>query len=835
MSDAGLPQFSRLIVLALVLAFAVLHGAATLAERSIAERPRHRLKILATAAGIAGVVSWAIYWVMAWARWAGLELQYHTPTVLLALAASVTFHEGVLFLLIRRSRGLLLRSAASLLLAAGITGTGAIGTLALRLPAQINLNPRMAVKAAVISLVGSWLAVWLSTDRRPRSIPVLRWPGTAAILVAFTNIGAHYAFAAAVNIQPGPITAAPQFTVGLSYLGAVAATVIIAAFLSVAALIAVTNRRLLGKSSACTLAKPGDGLFEESLVGIYQAELDGRLVDINGSCARLLGYSSRLEARGANLRAHFADRDEFTKLLLHLKLHQEIAGQELRCSKRDGATLWILHTASLIETGQNDSVLIQGTIVDITERKALEQFPVRQEEAEDANRLNSEFLPRISDDLRETNRIDLDHVEFNLQLELKAAIKPLAIAAQRKQLEFVCDIDLGLPETVVGDPARLRQILANLVGNAIKVTRQGEVVLRASSSIEGDKACLRFAVTEAGIARDFGGAGLDLPIASSLAELMGGSIRVERTPVEGSTFFFDVTLGLPRVTAPDLYKLNTAVALSGKIALVLEHRLEARRVLDSILRSWEIRPVLAASGREAAGALATAKRDGETFSFMLLDLSLPDSFDLLRLLREEYTGIPVIAMFDSAHRLQGLSHCRSFGVEAHVIKPVWRADLEEAMLGVIGEYGANAYAGAGAELRQESAEQPGPLRILLAEDNAINQKLASRLLQKQGHQVVLANNGLEALNAMLTESFDAVLMDVQMPGMGGLEATRLFRQQEAPAGRRQVIIAMTAHALSGDREKCLDAGMDDYISKPFNVAELYALLKKISLRNEISA
>jgi two-component system, sensor histidine kinase and response regulator len=213
-----------------------------------------------------------------------------------------------------------------------------------------------------------------------------------------------------------------------------------------------------------------------------------------------------------------------------------------------------------------------------------------------------------------------------------------------------------------------------------------------------------------------------------------------------------------------------------------------------------------------------------------------DGFELVRQIRHRLASkVPVIAMLDSAHRDPDLSRCRSLGVEAHVMKPVWRIDLEKAMLTTFGGH-EPGYSPAEALLRLEpEGESVRPLRILLAEDNLINQKLATRLLEKQGHAVAIANNGLEALSAMTGETFDAVLMDVQMPEMGGIEATQLFRRQENGNARKQVIIAMTAHALPGDREKCLEAGMDEYISKPFNISELYALLKKVSSQTKISA
>jgi CheY-like chemotaxis protein len=277
--------------------------------------------------------------------------------------------------------------------------------------------------------------------------------------------------------------------------------------------------------------------------------------------------------------------------------------------------------------------------------------------------------------------------------------------------------------------------------------------------------------------------------------------------------------------------------LAGKTVMVIEDNPETGCVLEELLRRCQMNPVLVSSGQDAMTLLVEIVASRQHIDLLLIDaqLSGADGFEIVhRLRRKSSIEIPVVMMLDSVSRVHDLARCRSLGVEAYVMKPVWKMDLEKAMRAAL----QNQNLTDSPNVQSASAILPAtdrPLSILLAEDNLINQKVASRLLEKQGHQVHIANNGVEALNAMLSESFDAVFMDVQMPEMSGLEATRRLREQEKSDGRRQLIIAMTAHALAGDREKCLQAGMDEYISKPFNVNELYALLGKVDVDRRISA
>jgi PAS domain S-box-containing protein len=737
-------------------------------------------------------------------------------------------------------------------------------------------------------------------------IPGRRATWTNAVWAGLIVAATHHASLSAASLDL--FDAAPRFrSTGDTFLIGIAALALVALIIfAIALTAAVSDRRILKESKRRKATEESYRLlFERSPAGIYRATTDGKILDTNEACARLWGCVSRSEARCGSVQQYFADTDTYTDLMLSLEAEQRVSGREVRFVRRDGKTAWALLNASLIEGDPAGSMVIQATMMDITEQKELEIIAVQRDAAEAASLAKSEFLARMSHEIRtpmtgiigmteivldsnldaeqreylgcvktsarsllaiindvldfsriEANRIELDPVEFKLQLELRDAMKTLAIGAHEKRLEFTCDIAPGFPDVVLGDPTRLRQILVNLVANAIKFTERGSVVLRASSTTGGDKAHLHFEVIDTGIgipkdkqkmifdpfsqvdssvARQFGGTGLGLTISARLAERMDGRIWLESAPGHGSTFHFSVTLPLPRQSSPDLYALSAALMLAGKTAIVIEDNPETGSVLEDLLRRCQMNPVLVRSGHDAISLLVENGGSSQRIDLLVIDaqVSGADGFEIVhRLRRKSNIEIPIVMMLDSVSRVHDLSRCRSLGIEAYIMKPVWKMDLEKAMSTALQNRGLS---GSPSVRSIVTPATDRPLSILLAEDNLINQKLASRLLEKQGHQVHIANNGVEALNAMLSESFDAVFMDIQMPEMSGLEATRLLRQQEKSDGRRQLIIAMTAHALAGDREKCLQAGMDEYISKPFNVNELYALLGKVDVERRISA
>jgi len=448
----------------------------------------------------------------------------------------------------------------------------------------------------------------------------------------------------------------------------------------------------------------------------------------------------------------------------------------------------------------------------------------------------------------EAGKLELESIEFNLRDCIALSIKTLALRAHQKGLELTCDIRPEVPERVVGDLSRLRQIIINLIGNAIKFTEHGEVGLRiAVDSRTPDELQLHFVVTDTGVgiaaekqklifeafsqadgstARKFGGTGLGLTISSRLVELMGGKIWVESALGHGSSFHFTARLG----EGKELQTVPHAAPapLAGLRALVVDDSTTNGRILGDMLRRCGMRFTLAESG---IAALQCLKQAQGPFALILTDVNMPDmdGFTLVEQLRQspELAGKAKVIILTSAGQRGEAARCKELGVAAYLTKPVSQSELFEAISRVLGTLGSEP-ASAALVTRQTLPKGTRKLRVLLAEDNAVNQKLASRLLEKQGHHVTVAPNGHEALAALDRESFDAVLMDVQMPEMDGFETTAAIRARERDTGRHLPIIAMTAHAMQGDRERCLAAGMDSYISKPIKARELIELLEKFS-------
>ncbi len=465
-----------------------------------------------------------------------------------------------------------------------------------------------------------------------------------------------------------------------------------------------------------------------------------------------------------------------------------------------------------------------------------------------AVRTSGEALLNIINDILDFSKIEagrftLESFEFDLKSVLEETVRSLAVSAHQKGLELLYENQAELPAIVVGDPGRLRQVLVNLLGNAIKFTESGEVSLSVIAVEPGAAGiAVEFSVSDTGIGiseewrervfgafvqvdgsntRRYGGTGLGLAISLRLVGLMGGRMWVDSQPGHGSAFHFTVNLALrsPRdESAPP--PLAPPESLRGRSVLVVDDNASSCRILDQTLRSWGMQPVLAGSGGEALQILR--QPGGERFALLLVDANMPemDGFALVR--RIEKPGAiacPRILMLNSRD-------ARTFGAEARnqghcVAKPVTPANLIKAIRKAMEADTAEPVA----SRRPVPATNEQTLRILLAEDNLVNQKVAMAMLEKLGHSVVVAANGEEALGRAGRETFDLILMDVQMPEMDGYEATRAIRSAELRTGGHIPIVALTAHAMKGDREICLAAGMDDYIGKPIRRAELEAALK----------
>jgi PAS domain S-box-containing protein len=451
----------------------------------------------------------------------------------------------------------------------------------------------------------------------------------------------------------------------------------------------------------------------------------------------------------------------------------------------------------------------------------------------------------------EAQRLDLERAPIDLRETVGDAAKLLALRAADKGIELACDIMPDVPEVLLGDAGRLRQVLLNVIGNAVKFTEQGEVVLRVSvQTVSPDRVTLHFAVSDTGIGipqeklphvfqaftqadssttRRYGGTGLGLAIAVRLVELMGGRLWAESTEGRGSTFFFTATFDKPEAAAAPA-TLAKPRALEGLRVLVVDDNATNRRILEEMLASWHMTPTTVSNARSAVLALRTAAKAGTKFDVMVSDCQMPevDGFMLARRVRRErrLAKMPIVMLTSVGQSDEGTRRQRK-DVDALLTKPVKHSDLLEAFGRL---FGVATRDGRTEPTAGHIGSRPvRRLHVLVAEDNPVNRKLVTTLLRKRGHTVKAVENGREAVAAIKDHAdapFEVVLMDLQMPEMGGLEATRAIRDQESQGARRLPLIALTAHAMQGDRARCLEAGMDGYLSKPIDVDELIATVER---------
>jgi two-component system sensor histidine kinase/response regulator len=638
----------------------------------------------------------------------------------------------------------------------------------------------------------------------------------------------------------------------------------------------------------------------DAFVGV---DSEGRIIDWNPQAEAVFGWP-RDEAIGRRV-AETIIPERLREVYRH-RLQQTLArGQgavlnkriEITAMRRDGSEFPV--EAAITPAQLGGSRVYHAFLHDITRRKRYEaELRVAKEAAEAANRAKGAFLANMSHEIRtpmnaiigmaelvldtqlsteqreylklvlesadsllsiindlldfskiEAGKFDLDPVPFEIHESIGDTMKSLAVRAHKKGLELVHDIAADIPAVVVGDPNRLRQVVINLVGNAIKFTDQGEVVMTVRrQATDRDGMLLHFAVRDTGIGvppekqelifrafeqadtsttRRFGGTGLGLAISSALVELMGGRVWVDSEEGVGSTFHFTARFqnadsqSLARPAAP-------VTVLEGLRVLVVDDNATNRRIQCEMLGNWHMHPVAVAGAAEALSALREAHRAGRPFTLVLTDANMPelDGFTLAQQIKGDAAmKSAIIMMLTSGDRPDDVARCKQLGVAAYLMKPVKQSELFDAIVAAI--------APSEIPCPPEPASSAGardarPLRILLAEDSLVNQKLAVGLLQRRGHCVRVANNGREALAALETQSFDLVLMDVQMPEIDGLQATQALREREQSTGRARVpVIAMTAHAMAGDRERCLAAGMDSYISKPIRSRDLFETMARV--------
>ncbi len=590
------------------------------------------------------------------------------------------------------------------------------------------------------------------------------------------------------------------------------------------------------------------GKAEAQLTSNPPAEISALLQDVNGMQTRLADSYRQLEQAliqrerlNTELRALTEDLDRKVRDRTAELVSATRVAEEANQAKSE----FLANMSHEIRTPLNG-------IIGMTELALDTALSLEQREYLTMVKSSADALLSILNDILdfskiEMRKLELEQVPFSIRDHLADLLKPLALRAEQKDLEVVCHVLPDVPNVAVGDPGRLRQVLVNLVGNAIKFTERGQILVQVETmSKTADGMVLHYFVSDSGMGipddkqqaifepfrqadgsttRRFGGTGLGLAISSTLVELMGGRIWLESEPLEGSTFHFTVNLG-----STDARPDPPAVNLTNLPVLIVDDNGVNRRVLQDLLIRWKMRPTVVDSGAAALRALVDATERGEPFALVLLDANMPemDGFEVARRIgaTPNLAGATIM-MLSSSGQYDESHKCREVGIATHLTKPVDQRELLSAIGRVIArEPGQRAVLPA-SMLPAELPERR--LHVLLAEDNAVNQRLAASLLERRGHKVTIAANGRQALATIAAQHFDVVLMDVQMPEMGGFEATAAIRALEAEREiPRLPIIAMTAHAMKGDRERCLTAGMDEYLTKPLDPRHLCALVEEMA-------
>ena len=639
-------------------------------------------------------------------------------------------------------------------------------------------------------------------------------------------------------------------------------------------------------------------IIETTPDGYFEVDADGNFTYFNDAMCDILGYS-RLEMTGMNHTAYL-DKSNSKRVMDALR-HVYQTGESVTAlgwtlRRQDGTRRYVESTVSLLTDAKGEPAGYSGFLRDVTEQRRAQVLRQAKKAAEAANRSKSRFLANMSHEIRtplnsiiglielmletdlrpdqkedldvvissayallalinnlldfskiEAGKFELEQSPFNTREFMQETIRMMAMRTQAKGLELAYRVAPEVPQSVVGDPGRLRQILLNLIENSVKFTSEGEVVVEVTRERSGaEEVELQFSVKDTGIGipddkkelifnafrqleakttTQHSGTGLGLAVSAQLVELMGGDIRVDSIPGQGSRFRFGARFDLPSQIAvqPDM---GYADNLRGLNILIVDDNATSRDFTRELVEGWQMSPILAAGVNEARDILKNAEASGQPIGLALIDSDMTDNdgFSLAHWLQDEnQLDCKVIMMLTFQH-LKRRVEFEKLNVQATVVKPLHPRELMETMNIVLG-FKAPPPAPKPTLVPPKSAVSDQPLKILVAEDTPFNQTFIMRLLEKHGYHAALVENGRQVLEALSRHAFDLILMDVQMPEMDGFEATRQIRELEKQSGDHMPIIAMTAYAIKGDRERCLAAGMDEYVSKPISSQKLFEAIE----------
>ncbi|HEY0252231.1 MAG TPA: response regulator, partial [Kofleriaceae bacterium] len=640
--------------------------------------------------------------------------------------------------------------------------------------------------------------------------------------------------------------------------------------------------------------------FESAPVGFVHTDfVNRRILRVNQAFETMTGFTrEELLASDGLLIIHPDDREESWARFEQLETGELTSyASRFRIYRKNGDMMWVRLNVSLGRDRPGSPPYAVAIVEDISEPQRLEHaLHLAKEAAESSNRAKDEFLANVSHEIRtpmnailgmtelvldtsltepqrqslrtvksaasgllaiindlldfskiEADKLELDPAQFRLRSLLGDTMRALAMRAHRKGLELMCDVAQDVPDALIGDAGRLRQVLINLVGNAIKFTSHGEVQVRVSAAIHGAEATLRFAVRDTGIGispekqetifrafeqedmsttRRFGGTGLGLTIASRLVAMMGGAIQVESAPDRGSTFTFDVQLRWEDRPVAEASRLHGE--LTNARVLVVDDNAANREILVQWLTSWRMQPTAVSDGLAAMDALWHGVSTRNPYALVLLDARMPDTDGLTLAAkirdRDELAGARIV-LLTSGDRPGDLERIKELRIDAHVLKPVPEDELLETIVGVMTRSEPRTTPTPVQTSAEVADETILPLRVLVAEDNSFNARLLHQLLASRGHAVRIASDGREALRLALTGGFELLLLDLHMPELDGFGVIAALREAERATGKHLQVIALTARSRAEDRQRCLDAGMDDFLAKPIQAAALWAAIE----------